>query len=82
LVHSATAVEYAALGFAAGLLGALAATIVAWLLASRVFSLPWHPDWRVWVVGIIAGTVIVAVSGLLATRRVLSAPPVETLRET
>ncbi|MGH8397180.1 MAG: ABC transporter permease [Gammaproteobacteria bacterium] len=82
LLHSATAVEYAALGFAAGLLGALAATVVAWLLASRVFSLPYHPDWRVWVAGIIAGMVIVGFSGLLATRHVLNAPPVETLRET
>lgn len=81
LLRSATAVEYAALGFTAGVLGALAATIVSWILATRVFSLPWHPDWRVWVAGILAGTVIVAVSGLLATRRVLNVPPVETLRE-
>ncbi|MGB9429677.1 MAG: FtsX-like permease family protein [Gammaproteobacteria bacterium] len=81
LIRSATAVEYAALGFAAGLLGALAATIVAWLLANRVFSLPYHPDWRVWLIGILAGTFIVAISGLLATRRVLNTPPVETLRE-
>ena len=82
LLRSATVVEYAALGFTSGVLGALAATVVAWILATQVFSLPWHPDWRVWVAGILAGTVIVAVSGLLATRRVLNAPPVETLRET
>ena len=81
LLRAATAAEYAVLGFAAGLLGALGATFVGWLLARHVFSLPWHPDWRVWVVGIAAGTVIVAVSGLLATRRVLNAPPVETLRD-
>ncbi|MHB8424717.1 MAG: ABC transporter permease [Gammaproteobacteria bacterium] len=82
LIRSAAAVEYAVLGFAAGLLGALAATLVAWILARRVFSLPYHPDWRVWVIGILAGTWIVALSGLLATRHVLNAPPVETLRET
>ena len=50
--------------------------------ASRVFSLPYYPDWRVWAIGIIAGTLIVGVSGLLANRRILNAPPVETLRET
>jgi len=55
---------------------------VAWLLASRVFSLAYHPDWRVWVIGIIAGTLIVGLSGLLANRRILNAPPMETLRET
>ena len=82
LVSSAAASEYAALGFAAGLLGAAAATLVAWVLASRVFSLPYHPDWRVWVGGIVAGTLIVMLSGTLATRRVLKVPPVETLRET
>lgn len=82
LLRSAAAAEYAAMGLVAGLLGALAATIVAWLLANRVFSLPYHPDWRVWAIGIIAGTLIVGVSGLLANRRILNAPPVETLRET
>ncbi|MDE2234886.1 MAG: FtsX-like permease family protein [Gammaproteobacteria bacterium] len=82
LLRSATAAEYAALGLVAGLLGALAASLVAWLLASRVFSLPYHPDWRVWAIGVIAGTLIVGVSGLLANRRILNTPPVETLRET
>ncbi|MGA9854813.1 MAG: FtsX-like permease family protein [Gammaproteobacteria bacterium] len=82
LLRSATATEYAALGFVAGLLGALTASLVAWLLASRVFSLAYHPDWRVWATGIIAGTLIVGLSGLLANRRILNTPPVETLRET
>ena len=80
-VRSAAAAEYAALGFASGLLGALAATLVAWALAARAFNLPYHVDWRVWVIGILLGTLIVTFSGLLATRRVLQAPPVETLRE-
>jgi len=81
LVRSAAAAEYAALGFTSGLLGALAATLVAWVLAKRVFSLPYELDWRVWVIGLVAGTLIVALSGLAATRRVLRAPPVETLRD-
>lgn len=80
-VRSAAAAEYATLGFAAGTLGALAATLVAWALASRVFNLPYRVDWRVWVVGIAVGTAIVAFSGLMATRSVLKAPPVETLRD-
>jgi putative ABC transport system permease protein len=81
LVRAAAAAEYAALGFTAGLLGALAATLVAWVLASEVFSLPYTLDWRVWVVGLVAGTAIVGLSGVVATRRVLRVPPVETLRE-
>ena len=80
-VRSAAAAEYAALGFASGALGALAATLVAWALAARVFNLPYSVDWRVWAIGIFLGTLIVAFSGMMATRRVLQAPPVETLRE-
>jgi len=80
-VRAAAAAEYAALGFASGLLGALAATLVAWVLASQAFNLPYSVDWRVWVIGIFVGTFIVTFSGLVATRRVLRAPPVETLRE-
>jgi putative ABC transport system permease protein len=81
LLRSAAAAEYAALGFTSGLLGAFAATLVAWTLAARVFTLPYELDWRVWVIGLLAGTLIVALSGLAATRRVLRAPPVETLRD-
>ena len=80
-LRSAAAAEYAALGLASGLLGALAATLVAWALAAQVFNLPYEVDWRVWVIGIFLGTVIVAFSGMMATRRVLQTPPVETLRE-
>jgi putative ABC transport system permease protein len=80
-LRAAAAAEYAALGFASGLLGALAATLVAWALAVRIFNLPYTPDWRIWVLGILAGTAIVAFSGVMATRTVLKAPPVETLRE-
>jgi putative ABC transport system permease protein len=62
-------------------LGAFAATGVAWVLAARVFTLPYTPDWRVWAAGIVLGTLIVAFSGLMATRSVLKAPPIETLRD-
>ena len=80
-LRSAAAAEYAALGLASGLLGALAATLVAWVLARRVFSLPYTPDWRVWVLGLAAGTLIVVLSGMAATRGVLRTPPIETLRD-
>jgi putative ABC transport system permease protein len=80
-LRTAAIAEYAALGFASGLLGALAATLVAWALAVRIFNLPYSVDWRVWVAGIFVGTAIVAFSGWVATRNVLNAPPIETLRD-
>lgn len=82
LVRSAAVAEFATLGFSAGLLGALAATLIAWVLANRVFLLPYHPDWRVWVIGLVSGTLIVAASGMLATWRLLRVSPMEVLRET
>jgi len=37
---------------------------------------PW-----VWVVGLICGTILVGLSGTLATRRVVNTPPIHTLRD-
>jgi hypothetical protein len=37
---------------------------------------PW-----VWVLGLVCGTVLVGLSGTLATRRVVGTPPIVTLRD-
>ena len=72
--------EFVTLGALAGLLAGVAATSLAWLFAEQVFKFdysfnPWIP-----LVGIIAGVLIVGVSGVLGTRRVLQQPPLLTLR--
>ncbi len=72
--------EFIAIGLLSGLTAALAATIVSGLIAREVFDLPWRPDWRLAVVGAAIGVAAVTVAGLLATRRVVSAPPAGTLR--
>ncbi|HUO81274.1 MAG TPA: FtsX-like permease family protein [Gammaproteobacteria bacterium] len=72
--------EFFALGLLAGLLAAVGASAIGWLLATRVFELDYSLDPLVWVAGVLAGTLVVGLSGLLATRAAVVAPPVNTLR--
>jgi putative ABC transport system permease protein len=73
--------EFTTLGALSGLLAGLAATSLAWLLAESVFKFEYQFDISVALTGIISGTLIVVVAGILGTRSVLTQPPVKTLRE-
>jgi len=80
-VLQGVAAEFSALGFLSGTLAAFGATTVGWVLARRLFSLHYTLDPWVWVVGLVSGTLLVGVSGTLATRRVVNTPPIHTLRD-
>src|SRR6266478_4618453 len=80
-VLQGVAAEFSALGFLSGTLAAFGATGIGWILARRLFSLQYTLDPWVWVVGLICGTVLVGLSGTLATRRVVNTPPIQTLRD-
>jgi putative ABC transport system permease protein len=80
-VLQGVAAEFSALGFLSGTLAAFGATGVGWVLARRLFSLQYTLDPLVWVVGLICGTVLVGLSGTLATRSVVNTPPIVTLRD-
>jgi putative ABC transport system permease protein len=80
-VLQGVAAEFSALGFLSGTLAAFGASAVGWLLASRLFSLQFKFDPWLWVIGLVCGTVLVGVSGTLATRRVVNTPPIVTLRD-
>src|ERR1700692_4814388 len=80
-VLQGVAAEFSALGFLSGTLAAFGATGIGWVLARRLFSLQYSLDPWVWVVGLICGTVLVGLSGTLATRRVVNTPPIHTLRD-
>jgi len=80
-VLQGVAAEFSALGFLSGTLAAVGATAIGWVLAHRLFSLSYSLDPWVWAVGLVCGTVLVGVSGTLATRRVVETPPIVSLRE-
>jgi putative ABC transport system permease protein len=80
-VLQGVAAEFSALGFLSGTLAAFGATGVGWILARRLFSLQFAIDPWVWVLGLVCGTILVGVSGTLATRRVVNTPPIVTLRD-
>jgi putative ABC transport system permease protein len=80
-VLQGVAAEFSALGFLSGTLAAVGATAIGWLLAKRLFSLDYTLDPWVWVLGLVCGTVLVGLSGTLATRRVVNTAPIVSLRD-
>ncbi|MFD0738163.1 ABC transporter permease [Lysobacter koreensis] len=77
----AQASEFIAIGLLSGLTATVAASVLAGVIAKRVFDLPWQADWRLAVVGGGVGVLAALLAGMFATRRVLDAPPSVTLRE-
>jgi len=73
--------EFSLLGALSGLLAGLSATSLAWLLAVTVFKFEYSFDISVVFIGVVSGTVIVVIAGLLGTRSVLTLPPIQSLRE-
>jgi putative ABC transport system permease protein len=80
-VLQGVAAEFSALGFLSGTLAAFGATAIGYALARWVFSLQYTLDPSVWAAGLVCGTVLVGLSGTLATRRVVNTPPIITLRD-
>jgi putative ABC transport system permease protein len=81
-VLSALVVEFVSLGVLAGLLASLIAQGVAYLLATRVFELEFAFDAVVVGAGLVAGGVLVGLSGTLATYSVVRQPPAGVLAQT
>jgi len=81
VVLAGVASEFTALGMLAGVLAAIGATVAGWLLATEVFDLEYTIDPWVWVIGLVAGAVIVGGAGTFAARNVINHPPISTLRE-
>jgi putative ABC transport system permease protein len=78
-VLAALVVEFVSLGVLAGVLASLIASGVAYLLATRVFDLEFAFDPLVVGAGLVAGGVIVGLSGVLATYSVVRQPPAGVL---
>lgn len=80
VVLAGLASEFVALGLLAGVLAAAGATLSGVLLATQVFDLPVAFNPIIWLVGLAAGTLLVGISGTLATRNAVRQSPVSVLR--
>ena len=79
-VFAGVMAEFAALGLAAGILASAGASILAAIIAVRLFNLPYEFNPLIWVVGLAAGVLVVCVSGFFAARSAIDAAPAEVLR--
>lgn len=79
IVFKGIIAEFAMLGLLAGSLGGAAALGVGYWLTSHIFSLPYHPDPWIVPLGLGGGLVVITLTGVAATRRAISRPPVQTL---
>jgi putative ABC transport system permease protein len=80
-LRRAIVAEFATLGALAGLLAACGATALGFVIATNVLNLEYTVNAGVWLVGVAAGAVGIAVAGYAGTRGVLDAPPLKALRE-
>ena len=79
-VLSGVLTEFAALGFAAGLLAAGGASILAAIVAVQLFELEYAFNGTLWAAGLTGGIALVCASGFLAARGAINAPPTDVLR--
>lgn len=79
-VLSGVLTEFAALGFAAGLLAAAGASILAAIVAVQLFELDYTFNTALWIAGLTGGIALVCVSGFIAARGAINAPPTDVLR--
>lgn len=80
VVLQGIAAEFTAIGVLAGTLAAVGAGLIGYFLASELFELEYLPGPMLVIYGLVAGAVVVGVSGTLAARSVVQEPPVSTLR--
>ncbi len=80
VVFAGVMAEFAALGAAAGILASAGASILAAVLATQLFDLPYSFNPMLWVAGVAAGLLVVCASGYFAARSAINSAPVDVLR--
>jgi len=80
-LRGAQVAEFLLLGALAGVVAAVGATVIGYVLASRVFDIPFNFNPWVWFYGIAGGAIAVTLAGWLGTRSTLRQPPLAILRQ-
>jgi putative ABC transport system permease protein len=79
-ILGAALAEFGTLGLLSGVLASASASFVGYVLATRVFDLPWTLDLPLWVAGAAIGAVSVTLAGIAATYPLINTPPARVLR--
>ena len=74
-------IEYGLIGSLAGLLAALGAAVIGWVLARFVFEFAFQPSPFLLLFGLLGGIVCALAGGWIGLRQILSQPPLLSLRE-
>ena len=80
-LNAAQIAEFLVLGALAGLLAAGGATAVGYVLADRVFQIPFSANPLVWLIGVAGGAGAVTLAGWLGTRGTTRSPPLAVIRQ-
>lgn len=81
LILGGLVIEFAALGFFAGLLATIGAEVSVSILQTQVLDMDYTPHPLLWLVGPVVGVLIIGVLGVWNCRQVVSSPPLAVLRE-
>ncbi|MEQ8515625.1 MAG: FtsX-like permease family protein, partial [Chromatocurvus sp.] len=81
LILGALAIEFASLGFFAGLLAVLGAELSAFALQVWVLELGYRPSPWLWPVGVGGAMLLIGALGVISCRSSVSTPPLQVLRE-
>lgn len=81
IIIGALATEYVALGAIAGLIASAGAEIVLFIVQTQLFDL--DPQWHLnlWLIGVGSGIALITVLGLLRSKNIITAPPLQSLRQ-
>ena len=81
LIMGSLAIEFCVLGLFAGVLAVLGAEVTVYALETEIFELDHDMNPQLWLLGPLLGMTLIGTLGVLATRRVVDAPPASVLRE-
>jgi len=80
-LRRAVIAEFATLGVLAGLLAATSASMLGFVIATRVLNVNYVANPTLWVIGVAAGAIGIGLAGYGGTRGVLKVAPLQAMRD-